>query len=94
MNNKNDIAIKTSECLKYLIISSIMVFFIEFQVEASGSLEDKIKQAFTAYSQAQQATKREARMENFQRAFNHKGFEESMGKRYPLAELEIMILMK
>ncbi|MBB17338.1 hypothetical protein CMK22_18905 [Candidatus Poribacteria bacterium] len=68
MNNKSDISIKTSECLKYLIISSIMVFFIEFQVEASGSLEDKIKQAFTAYSQAQQATKREARMENFQRA--------------------------
>ena len=37
-------------------------------MKASGSLEDKIKQAFTAYSSAQEATKRAVRMENFQRA--------------------------
>ncbi len=30
----------------------------------------------------------------FHRTFSHKGFEESMGKRYLLAELGIMILMK
>ena len=68
MINKNDIRVKISECLKHFIMFSIITFITEFPVEVSGSLEDKIKQAFTAYSQAQEATKRAARMENFQRA--------------------------
>ena len=68
MINKNDIGVKISECLKHFIMFSIITFITEFPVEVSGSLEDKIKQAFTAYSQAQEATERAVRMENFQRA--------------------------
>ena len=74
MVNKNRIGIKINECLKYLVMFSTIIIATKFQVEAAGLLEGKIKQAFMAYAQAQEATKREDRMEKFQRAqhlFSH-----------------------
>ena len=68
MINKSKICVKITECLKCLIMFSAIIIITEFQVGAASSLEDKIKQAFAAYSQAQKAIKREVRMENFQRA--------------------------